>query len=182
MIKCSNCHFDIEQSKIVLHERFCAQNIKYCELCKEGIIKEEYEDHCLEHNKPKTVEPTIKSEEERSQMSLKRVQSSKICCRYCELFCAYDELEEHEAMCGARTTQCRMCGKNLLYSQLDKHIKEAHDLGLENYKTMDSFSGEKSNNSLSLKNLNTSSLNRMTSDEQLAYAIAMSEQTYNKKK
>ena len=49
MPKFSNCHTNIEDSKVVLHERFCLQNITYCEKCKEGIIKEVYEEHCLEH-------------------------------------------------------------------------------------------------------------------------------------
>ena len=70
MPKCSNCQCDIEESKIFLHERFCKENIKYCELCKEAIIKEEFEDHLLEHGEKKVE---VKPEEERSNLSLQRL-------------------------------------------------------------------------------------------------------------
>ena len=51
MVKCSNCQCDIEESKMMLHERFCIQNIKYCNICQVAIIKEEYDEHCENHNK-----------------------------------------------------------------------------------------------------------------------------------
>ena len=49
MVFCSNCHCDIDESKFFLHHRFCVQNIKYCEQCEEGIVIEEYEEHCKNH-------------------------------------------------------------------------------------------------------------------------------------
>ena len=54
MVFCTNCHCDIEDSKMFLHQRFCIQNIKYCEECKEGIIIEEFEEHCKNH---KNIQP-----------------------------------------------------------------------------------------------------------------------------
>ena len=44
MVLCTNCHIDIDESKIILHQRFCFQNIKYCDKCKEGFPIEEFDE------------------------------------------------------------------------------------------------------------------------------------------
>ena len=190
MINCSNCHCDIEQSKIVLHERFCIQNIKYCDICKEAVIKEEYEEHCLEHsqNNNKSI---LKSEEERSNLSLQRVMSTKIQCEFCDLFLSYSEVEEHEMMCGARSTPCRLCGERIIYKNLNDHITGVHGINKSVYNEYDS---QTFINDLDLNKYNDSFqqnldliggkssellLNNLTSSEKIAYAIALSEQENN---
>lgn len=190
MVKCSNCHCDIEDSKIMLHERFCFQNIKYCELCKEAIIKEEYDEHCLEHNNPKKEENDLDLPGDRNARSLSRIMSSKVACDFCGLFLGYNELEEHEEMCGARTTECKMCHKTMILKNLQNHLLTIHNLDKSSYKDMDSrniypdYTNKQSNQqNLDLKkNLSDDTLNRMTSDEQIAYALALSEQNNNSNK
>ena len=170
MVVCSNCHCDIEESKIFLHQRFCIQNIKYCEQCKEGIIREEYEEHCKNHNQ-KVEEP---SKELKDNLTLKRVQSSKIGCEYCGYCCSFSEIEEHEAMCGAKTTKCKKCGKNLLIKNLKQHIEKEHNLKMDNYREMISGNVDfdnKNNSSALNENLKNLNLNRMTSEEEIAYAL-----------
>ena len=187
MVKCSNCRCDIEESKMILHERFCFQNIKYCDICQEGIIKEEFEEHCENHKKSKEIK-NLDSEEERNNRSLQRVNSSKIGCQYCELFLTYDELEEHEEMCGARSTQCKFCGKTVIYKDLENHLITKHNTNKSSYKEFDS--GLFNNNNYVNKNsyqqnintkgnLTQQDLKRMTSEEQIQYAIAMSTQQNN---
>ena len=191
MPKCSNCQCDIEESKIFLHERFCKENIKYCELCKEAIIKEEFEDHLLEHGEKKVE---VKPEEERSNLSLQRVMSSKIQCEFCNLFLSYSEVEEHENMCGSRTTKCRVCGERITYKNLDNHILIIHGLNKSIYNEYDSLLSDQLNdlslnknqssyqNSLNLNNNNFSNdlgLYQLSSSEQIAYALALSEQDNN---
>ena len=39
--KCSNCDQDIPESKLFLHERFCANNIKRCKVCNKPIVIED---------------------------------------------------------------------------------------------------------------------------------------------
>lgn len=188
MLKCSNCQCDIEESKMILHERFCKDNIKYCDLCKEAIIKEEFEEHLLEHEK-KNIE--IKPEEERSNLSLQRVMSTKIQCQFCNLLLSYSEVEEHENICGSRTTKCRVCGERIIYKNLDNHVLTIHGLNKTIYNEYDSFL---SNNQLNELNLNSNQpsyqdnlklnnnnfsndlgLYNLTSSEQIAYALALSE-------
>lgn len=193
MPKCSNCQCDIEESKLFLHERFCKENIKYCDICKEAIIKEEFEEHLLEHDK-KNVD--IKPEEERSNLSLQRVMSTKIQCQYCNLLLSYSELEEHENMCGARTTKCKICGERIMYKDLDNHILAIHGLNKSIYNEYEydsSLSNQLSElslnkdqpsyqDSLNLNNNNFSNdlgLYKLTSSEQIAYALALSEQDNN---
>ena len=187
MIQCSNCHCDIEKSKIILHERFCIENVKYCDICQEAVIKEEYEEHCQNHNKPQEEEKLKKldSKEVRDQRSLERIKSSKIGCQYCGFMLGYSELEEHEEMCGARTTPCKICQKLILYKNLNNHILSEHGLNKSTYQEMNSGSinvSKNSNNNLNQQDLynvreelSEFDLNRMTSDEQIAYAIALSE-------
>ena len=188
MPKCSNCHCDIEDSKMALHERFCIQNITYCELCKEGIIKEEYEEHCLEHENSGAKDE--KSQEEKDILSLKRVESTKIQCQFCGLFLSFGEVTEHEDMCGSRTTKCKLCGERTIYKNLENHAFAEHGLTLALYKECDSLVLEDALSSLNLNkdkskndsysynksNSNDLSLNNLTSSEQIAYALAMSEQ------
>ena len=131
MQKCSNCHCDIEESKILLHERFCFQNIKYCDICKEGIIKEEYEEHCLEHNNSEIKKE--KSQEEKDNLSLKRLESTKIKCTYCKLLLSLTEVEENEQMCGSRTTKCKLCGERAIIKYLENHVLLVHGLSLSIY-------------------------------------------------
>ena len=192
MPKCPNCQSDIEESKIFLHERFCKENIKYCDLCKEAIIKEEFEEHLLEHDK-KNIQ--IKPEEERSNLSLQRVMSTKVQCEFCNFFLSYSELEEHENMCGSRSTKCRVCGERILYKNLDNHILTIHGLNKSIYSEYDSLLSNDQLSELNLNknqpsnqeslNLNNNNLTndlglyQLTSSEQIAYALALSEQDNN---
>ena len=45
--KCSNCDQDIPESKLFLHERFCANNIKRCKVCNKPIVIEDEEERRL---------------------------------------------------------------------------------------------------------------------------------------
>ena len=183
MVFCSNCHCDIDDSKFFLHQRFCIQNIKYCEQCEEGIIIEEYEEHCKNHNK-KSEEKKRASKELRDSLTLSRVNSSKIGCEFCGYFCGFDELEEHEKTCGARSTTCKKCGKNLLIRDLNSHIQKEHNLDIDNYKEMRSGSlnlNKDQNSSNLYGNLGNLDLNRMTSDEQIAYALQLSQEEEQRK-
>ena len=184
MVLCPNCHCEIDDSKIFLHERFCVQNIKYCELCQEGIIIEEYEEHCQNHKK--LSQEKNKSKELRDSLTLNRVQSSKIGCQYCGYLCCFTELEEHEGMCGARSTKCKQCGQNLLIKNVKDHIEKVHNIKIENYQEIYSgdLCGTKTNSSSSTKfgNLNNSDLKRMTTDEEIAYALALSHEEEQERK
>ena len=46
--KCPNCEQQIQESKLLLHERFCAQNVKRCPECHKPIIIEDKEDYTEE--------------------------------------------------------------------------------------------------------------------------------------
>ena len=187
MPKCSNCHCEIEESKMILHERFCVQNIQYCDICKEAVIKEEYEEHCFEHKNSGTKNE--KTQEEKDALSLKRVESTKVQCQFCNLFLSFFEVTEHEDMCGSRTTKCKLCGERVIFKNLENHVLTAHGLNLSIYNESDPLVLSKDPSSLNLNkndsnysdygnynnNVNVDlSLNNMTSSEQIAYAIAMS--------
>ena len=194
MVKCNNCKCEIEEYKKFLHERLCSQNIKYCDICKEGIIKEEYEEHCLEHNNKKEEEIKINTEEEKNSLSLKKVQSSKIGCQYCGFFLSFDELTEHEEICGSRTTECKICKKFVVIKNFENHILIEHGFDKEIYDEYivdnnneyivddnndlnNNFDKNKNPNDLWLKEeLSLNSLSKMTSDQQLAYALSLSMQ------
>lgn len=196
MVKCSNCHCNIEDSKIILHERFCFQNVKYCDICQEAVIKEEFEEHCLNHNKDKNQNEKKKLdlEEVRNSRSLERVMSSKVACEYCGLFLGFTELEEHEEMCGARTAKCKICGYNTLYKFLKNHVINVHGISDSGYKEYDSGininNNENSNKNINKPNLNKPNINskrdltedelkRLSSEEQIEYALSLSKKDKN---
>ena len=185
MVICPNCRCDIDESKMFLHQRFCIQNIKYCEQCQVGVIIEEYEEHLQSHNNNNSNNSSEKQSKEKSdELTLKRVESSKIGCQYCGFLCGFTDIEEHEAMCGARSTNCKQCGKHLLIKDLKSHIEKEHKLSMGSYQNMESKNLSNSNNN-NLSNNNYSGLygnlanldlKRMTTDEEIAYAMALSEE------
>ena len=183
MVLCQNCRCDIDESKMFLHQRFCIQNIKYCEQCQVGVIIEEYEEHLQSHNNNNNNSSEKESKEKNDELTLKRVESSKIGCQYCGFLCGFKDIEEHESMCGARSTNCKQCGIHLLIKDLKPHIEKEHKLSMGNYQNMDSKSFDKSNSNLSNNNysglygnLANLDLKRMTTDEEIAYAMALSEE------
>mgnify|MGYP002626634954 CR=1 FL=1 len=187
MVLCPNCHCEIDDSKIFLHERFCVQNIKYCELCQEGIIIEDYEEHCQNHkNLSKGKSKSNESKESRDSLTLQRVESSKIGCQYCGFLCGYKELEEHEVMCGSRTTKCSQCGQTLLIKNVKDHLEKLHKIKMDDYQNINSgdLCGIKTNSDSSTKfgNLNNVGLKRMTTDEEIAYALALSQEEEQERK
>ena len=128
MVLCPNCHCDIDESKMFLHQRFCIQNIKYCEQCQVGVIIEEFEEHLQSHNNNNNSQKLSKDESD--DLTLKRVESSKIGCQYCGFLCGFSDLEEHESFCGARSTNCKQCGKRLLIKELKQHLEIQHKLNV----------------------------------------------------
>ena len=49
-IKCKNCHQNILESKMFLHEGFCLRNNKLCPECDKVFLIQEYEEHLKTHN------------------------------------------------------------------------------------------------------------------------------------
>lgn len=127
MVLCTNCHIDIDESKIILHQRFCFQNIKYCDKCKEGFPIEEFDEHLSSHLTKKSSSNLSDDELKlKKKLSLKRLESSKIGCQYCGLYLSYSEIEEHEQMCGARTHQCPFCEKYITNKDMENHKETEH--------------------------------------------------------
>ena len=122
MPKCSNCHCEIEESKMILHERFCVQNIQYCDICKEHKCS-----YCTTEHKNSGTKKE-KAKEEKDALSLKRVESTKVQCQFCNLFLSFSEVTEHEDMCGSRTTKCKLCGERVIFKNLENHVLTAHGL------------------------------------------------------
>ena len=55
LIMCKNCHQDILEEKMFLHEGFCLRNNVYCEHCEKVFLKKDYEEHIknIPKNQPK---------------------------------------------------------------------------------------------------------------------------------
>jgi len=49
-VKCKNCHQEISESKIFLHEGFCLRNNKLCPECDKIFLIKEFEEHIKTHN------------------------------------------------------------------------------------------------------------------------------------
>ena len=189
MVKCPNCRLEIEEEKWLLHERFCSQNVVYCEECKEAIVKEEYEEHCKSHNNPNKIEKE-ESQEEKDSKSLERVMSSKIACEFCGFLLGFNEIEEHEYNCGSRTTNCRICKEVVVLKNLKDHLSTVHKNNMDEYEKMDSADSRLVNKVQPNENVDQPKQNfkgnmtedeiqRMTSDEQIQYALAISQQENN---
>lgn len=127
MVICSNCHIEIDDSKIVLHERFCIQNIKYCATCQEGFPIEEFDEHLAGHLSRQPSKNISKEElQKKNSLSLQRLESKKIGCKYCNMPLSYSLIEEHEEMCGSRTNPCPFCDKLILMKDMESHRADKH--------------------------------------------------------
>ena len=172
---CSNCHIEIDPLKIVLHERFCFQNMKYCQTCQEAFPKDEFDEHLSNHLSRKQSQI---SQEEKNFNSLKRCMSSKVACEFCGLFLSYNDLIDHEEMCGARTTQCNICKENILYKNLINHMKNKHNIvdNIKNLTELDNnyFNSNNNNNNDNFKKMSSSEIRQIDEDEQIARALAES--------
>lgn len=118
------------------------RTLKFCDICEDAIEISEYEEHSKSHKLKKTEikkeELVAKPKQEINQNNLninksyedshdlKRFESIKINCEFCDLQVPDAEFYDHEAMCGARSTKCEYCDKNLLYQQLNNHLKDCN--------------------------------------------------------
>lgn len=185
MVLCPNCHCEIEDSKMVLHERFCKQTMKYCEDCEEAIPIEEYDEHISSHKSTKKNSLDLQkqlSKDEKNSLSLKKVMSSKIGCEFCGYPLSFSEIEEHEQMCGSRSTQCKICHQKLIMRNLEEHLKAKHGMDKDVYEEQNNDNQLFENNDSQIfeNNFNDSqlgslNLQNMSSSEQLDYAIKLSE-------
>jgi hypothetical protein len=108
----------------MLHEPFCCRNFKYCETCKTVVEISDFDEHTKSHAKKEEV-PILKPTNiinTNSNVDLKRVESAKSNCSFCELSLSLSELAYHEGMCGARTEICEYCNKKMLVKQLKPHL------------------------------------------------------------
>ena len=55
-IQCKNCHQNISESKIFLHEGFCLRNNKLCPECDKVFLVQEFDEHFKTHNIKKPPE------------------------------------------------------------------------------------------------------------------------------
>ena len=67
IIMCKNCHQDILEDKMFLHEGFCLRNNVYCEHCEKVFLKKDYEDHVK--NIPKNLSKKKSDSQSQSQKS-----------------------------------------------------------------------------------------------------------------
>ena len=127
MVICPNCKIEIEESKLVLHQRFCFQNIRYCEKCEEAIPIDEYDEHLSMHASKQNLSLLKKeSKEMRESLCLQKLESSKIGCQYCGLMLSFSDYLEHEEACGSRTQECPDCQNLIMTKDFVDHVYAFH--------------------------------------------------------
>lgn len=119
---CSNCEEPIPESKLFLHERFCAQNIKRCKVCQKPIVIEDEEQHMVENHSEVKCEfcekPFPKNEIEEH---IKKCDQKMVECQYCGLQVTIKDKPQHEYMCGAKTEQCTKCQRYIQVKDMQNH-------------------------------------------------------------
>ena len=180
MPKCKNCHIDLDGIRLINHEKYCIQNIKYCEKCQQAIPKDEFEEH-LSNHLSRIQSKEIKNEEKKEENNLIKEESAKLQCEFCEQLLSLDLVEEHEKMCGSRTDNCINCGKLIRKKDMKNHlqfcIQEKFNQNNNNYNYNYSNSDYNNNNfdneyeKYKRQNLMNSTIKNMNEDEQIARAI-----------
>ena len=151
----------------MLHEPYCIRSLKFCEICTNVIEISEFDEHTMSHkektlqsdndsklqstvinpipntdiNKPKIYTNSNSSKLEEN-INLKRLESAKLICEYCELLLSESEFYDHIVMCGARSTKCEFCNNKFLYKQMKSHLNDcAAKMLLEQNAFEDDFTG-----------------------------------------
>jgi len=142
----------------MLHEPYCLRTYKFCDECKNVIEISEFDEHNLSHSKIKSEpknETTLNKKKQDAKpipqdkvislkdLDFKRFESLKITCEYCDLIVPDSEFNDHEAMCGARSTICEYCNKKMLMKDLIKHLDKCQEkILLEQNAYEDDFYGK----------------------------------------
>ena len=122
MTKCDNCDKLIEQSKMLLHERFCKLNIKKCTICKQPVLVEEYEDHmddCHQEVECEFCKKTFSNAD--IEAHKRKCDCQLVYCTYCEMKVPKREQKEHEYICGAKTEECEICKQFVQLKDMKAH-------------------------------------------------------------
>ena len=75
-IKCTNCHQNILESKMFLHEGFCLRNNTYCFECGQVVLKKDFEIHLNNHANLKTQNNSSNKNEQIENVSNEKKTSS----------------------------------------------------------------------------------------------------------
>ena len=121
--KCENCGKELEPLIMILHERYCALNIRKCSFCQELILREEYDEHVKsKHTEINCEKCGKKIKGEDREKHLKTCSKQLVECKYCQLNVEKSEIREHEYICGGKTLTCDYCGENVPKMEYDLHL------------------------------------------------------------
>jgi len=122
---CQSCEQYIESSKYILHERMCSLNVKRCPKCDKPFNLIDLDDHIkLEHSFTICDLCGSKFTNKEIENHKKNCDYRLIPCKFCELNVIFQELEEHENICGSTTKLCEKCGSFIEKKNFDNHICE----------------------------------------------------------
>jgi len=143
----------------MLHEPYCIRSLKFCDICKNVFDISDFDEHTQSHKEKKfqssndsklqstVTNPVTKQNKNTSNkieenINLKRLESAKQTCEYCELELSQSEFYDHHVMCGSRSTKCEYCNNKFLYKQINSHLNDCADrLLLEQNAYEDDFTG-----------------------------------------
>ncbi|XP_066466121.1 TRAF-type zinc finger domain-containing protein 1 isoform X2 [Tiliqua scincoides] len=129
---CSNCQKEIPLANFTMHEIHCSRNIGVCPVCKESFPKSEMKSHQeLEHTQvtckcSMKMDRGVLQEHVTLECPLRRVA-----CQHCDLELAFNQLQEHEDYCGARTERCARCSRNVMLKDLKEHPEDCGERAKE---------------------------------------------------
>ncbi|XP_035747430.1 TRAF-type zinc finger domain-containing protein 1 isoform X1 [Egretta garzetta] len=119
---CGNCKKDVPVANFIMHEIHCSRNIEVCRYCSDLIPKSEMKNHIESEHVQVTckcgmkIEKRLFEDHEASACPLRPAV-----CQYCDIQLTFNNLQDHEIYCGARTERCGGCGRNVMLKDLKEH-------------------------------------------------------------
>jgi len=121
---CPNCGKYISNVSFNIHTMRCARFNVRCPECFESVPRTALEEHRKEKHIPipcdQCGEMLLKAD-----MQFHKDHSCPeglVQCTFCQLNVLRKKLEEHQAVCGSRSTKCPVCGASVPKNMLDRHI------------------------------------------------------------
>ena len=126
---CDHCGQYVRETVFVMHERHCARRNKRCETCGEMMPASSLAKHIALEHELLVCECGVEltqdalAEHRRNDCPYRTVP-----CWYCPLSMPAHDLESHADACGARTSRCRQCFRQIQRSEMGPHLVLDHGL------------------------------------------------------
>ena len=105
----------MDETKFIMHSRFCLTNSVKCSICNEVIAVDDEEDHIKDHLSSECQQCGKIIEIDHMEAHKTRCHLERLVdCQFCQLKLDSKALESHENLCGSKSVNCEFCQATII--------------------------------------------------------------------